>query len=454
MQIFNRRDFLKKQALAFSAIGLNMVTPTLFQRRLQAATLPKERKMIFIFQQGGNDGLNTIIPRGDQDYNASNRPRLYIPENLCLDSGNGFAQFHPSLQPMMEIYNHSSLNGQTGAGNLAVLHRIGYDGQSRSHFDSQHFWQNGIPGDAETEEGMIYRHINANFNLNHPDNAFVAAGLSSNQLVALKGPNMIPNFSRARNFTFPEGNKFLGTLPSGPTASDGKAIMGLYGAVPGQPNKPYRNLVHGAGQALGRTMMVVQDALSVGGYTPENGAVYPNGSFGDKLQEAAMLMKRTPVKIIGLRRGGFDTHQNQGQLNGNHPNLLTELAQGLQALHRDLQSQWEDLIVVTMTEFGRTSKENGSRGTDHAESSVMFVAGGGVKGGVYNCDASTWEDNAMFNARNRYLSRRSDFRAVFGEIFQRHFGDDASMMDQLMPGYSIGQLDNPNDFRFLNFLSA
>lgn len=167
-----------------------------------------------------------------------------------------------------------------------------------------------------------------------------------------------------------------------------------------------------------------------------------------------MLMKRTPVKIIGLRRGGFDTHQNQGQLNGNHPNLLTELAQGLQALHRDLQSQWEDLIVVTMTEFGRTSKENGSRGTDHAESSVMFVAGGGVKGGVYNCDASTWEDNAMFNARNRYLSRRSDFRAVFGEIFQRHFGDDASMMDQLMPGYSIGQLDNPNDFRFLNFLSA
>jgi uncharacterized protein (DUF1501 family) len=201
-------------------------------------------------------------------------------------------------------------------------------------------------------------------------------------------------------------------------------------------------------------MMVVQDALSVGGYTPENGAVYPNGSFGDKLQEAAMLMKRTPVKIIGLRRGGFDTHQNQGQLNGNHPNLLTELAQGLQALHRDLQSQWEDLIVVTMTEFGRTSKENGSRGTDHAESSVMFVAGGGVKGGVYNCDASTWEDNAMFNARNRYLSRRSDFRAVFGEIFQRHFGDDASMMDQLMPGYSIGQLDNPNDFRFLNFLSA
>ena len=209
MQVFNRRNFLQTSALAFSSIGLNMVTPSLFQRRLQAAALPKDRKMIFIFLQGGNDGLNTVIPRGDADYNTVNRPSLYIPEDRAIDSGNGFAQFHPALEPMMEIYNNTKLNGQEGAGNMAVLHRVGYDGQSRSHFDSQPYWQNGIPGDADTEEGFIYRHIDANFDLNHPDNSFVAAGLSSNQLVALKGQNMIPNFSRTRDFTFPAGNKFL-----------------------------------------------------------------------------------------------------------------------------------------------------------------------------------------------------------------------------------------------------
>ena len=200
MQIFNRRKFLQTSSLAFSAIGLNMVTPSLFQRRLQAASLPKDRKMIFIFLEGGNDGLNTVIPRGDSDYSTQNRPSLFIPENRALDLGNGFEQLHPALEPMMEIYNHSRLNGQEGAGNLAVLHRIGYDGQSRSHFDSQHYWQNGIPGDADTEEGFNYRHINANFDLNHPDNSFVAAGLNSSQLVALKGQNMIPNFSRTRDF--------------------------------------------------------------------------------------------------------------------------------------------------------------------------------------------------------------------------------------------------------------
>ena len=90
-------------------------------------------------------------------------------------------------------------------------------------------------------------------------------------------------------------------------------------------------------------------------------------------------MKRTPVRVIGLRKGGFDTHQRQGQIAGSHANLLGDVAQGIQALYRDLQDQWDDLLVVTLTEFGRTSKENGSNGMDHAESSVMFV-GGGVKG--------------------------------------------------------------------------
>ena len=112
-------------------------------------------------------------------------PHTFIPEGEALDSGNGFAQLQPSLVADWRVYSFFHQRLERGRKH-GFLHRIGYDGQSRSHFDSQHFWQNGIPGDADTEEGFMYRRINAAYDLNHPDNAFVAAGLSSNQLVALK----------------------------------------------------------------------------------------------------------------------------------------------------------------------------------------------------------------------------------------------------------------------------
>lgn len=447
--MLNRRDFLRNTGLGLAGLGLS--SSGLFERRANAASLTGKR-MIFIFQEGGNDGINTLIPRGDSDYNTRNRPTLFIPEDEALDTGNGFAQLHPALEPMMEIYNSRSLNGVSGPGNLAVLHRIGYDGQSRSHFDSQHFWQNGMPGDAETEEGFIYRRLNAIQNLNSGENGLVAAGLSSNQMLALKGEKLIPNFNSARDFTFPAGDKFLGVPAQRSDYSDARGISGLFSLPPRTQNGPYNSLVYAAGQSLAGTMEQVQEAIGTGNYNPANGAVYPNNGFGRKLQDAAILMKRTDIQVLGLQIGGWDTHKGQGTTSGGHPRLLGELAQGFQALSRDLEDQWEDTIIVTMTEFGRTSKENGSRGTDHAESSVMFVAGGGVKGGVYNCDPDTWERRAMFSARDRYLASRTDFRAVFSEIFQEHFGDDSRIMNDIMPGYDIAKLDRPQAFRQLGFI--
>ena len=433
-------------------MGLGLGAAGMFGRRNLAAAEGSSKKMIFIFQEGGNDGINTIIPRGDEDYNLRTRPTLFIPETDAIDSGNGFAQLHPALDPMMELYNHRSINGQSGLGNLAVLHRIGYEGQSRSHFDSQHYWQNGIPGDTETEEGFIYRRLDKALDLNAAETGLVAAGLSSAQMLALKGEKLIPNFSSATEFTFPSGDKFLGRAPKRADGLDARGISGLYGLSPDNPNRPYNSLVYKAGQALSGTINLIRDAVGDNSYQPENGAVYPDNRFGRKLQEAALLLKRTDMQIIGLQIGGWDTHRSQGRVMGNHPRLLGEVAQGFQALSRDLEGIWEDLIIVTMTEFGRTSKENGSRGTDHAESSVMFVAGGGVKGGIYNCDESTWENNAMFSKRDRYLASRTDFRAVFAEIFERHFGDPASTMNQILPGYAIAKLDHPDGFEPLGFL--
>lgn len=454
----NRRQFLKAGLMSCGALGLNMTSPMFLQRQLLAADPEADRKLLFIFQRGGNDGINTVIPRGDPDYNSDTRPTLFLPESTALDTGNGFAQLHPRLQPLMEIYNRTALNGAAGPGNLAVLHRIGYYNQSRSHFDSQQYWENGTPGDSALEEGMIYRQIDRTLDLSDPRNSFVAAALSSSQMVSLKGPKPLPNFERPDQFAFAGSSaqvaKFLGKGPQNPGGADGSGLMGLYGGAPDHHWKDYRPLVHQTGQLLGSTIETLQNAIAAGQYVPENGAAYPTGSFGQKLQQAAMLFKRTPVRVLGMNLGGWDTHTSQGQANGNHGDRLYELALGLQALYRDLQSQWDKLLIVTMTEFGRTSEENGSRGTDHAEASVMFVAGGAVKGGVYNCDASTWQQGDMFSRRGRYLSRRTDFRSVFGEIFTGHFGDDPALLNQIIPGYAAAAEMTPSDFMPLGFLAV
>ena len=183
---WNRRTFLKTGGLSAFALGMPAVIPGMLRRHLLAGPGDENKKMIFIFQRGGNDGVNTVIPRGDPEYNTTSRPTIYIPETQVLnagtDLGNSFAQLHPMLSPMMEIYNGSGLNGIDGPANLAVVHRVGYASQTQSHFDSQQYWENGVPGDPNLEEGMIYRHVQE---INRTQNeSFVAAGITGGQMVA------------------------------------------------------------------------------------------------------------------------------------------------------------------------------------------------------------------------------------------------------------------------------
>lgn len=444
----SRRQFLRRSALLGGALGFH---PFLLNQQLNAAEPGDNKKLIFIFQRGGNDGINTVIPRGDSEYNTTNRPSLFIPEGEALDLGNGFAQLNSAMAPMMPLYNSAQLNGVDGPGNLAIIHRVGYANQSRSHFDSQEYWEKGVPRDKTIKDGVFYRQLAMTQDLGATENAFIAASISSSQLNALQGEHPFPNFREADDFAFlgtdAAKSKLLGDLPS--LLTGGKGIRGLYSTPSSLPNSRYANLVKQTGQTMSNTLGTLKSAVDQGPYLPANGAVYPDSNLGEKLQEAAMLMKRTPVRVIGVNKGGFDTHGNQGQ---DHGDLLADIAAGYQALYLDLQDQWEDIIIVTMTEFGRTSKENGGGGTDHAEASTMFVSGGGVNGGVYNCDSTTWEDGDMFSKRGRYLARTTDFRAIFGEIFTKHFGNDAPLLDRIIPGYSEAANEIPRDFHQLGIL--
>ena len=283
----------------------------------------------------------------------------------------------------------------------------------------------------------------------------VAAAIADSQLVALKGPAPIPTISDPSRFTFSGSktsvDKFSGSLPTAPLGRNGKGLLGLVGGQRDLPGQPYRDLVYNTGLALTDAINIVQAAVQQGTYEPENGAVYPDSGFGERLRNAAMLMKRTPAQIIGVNKGGWDTHSNQ---DGAHSDLLYQVASGFRALYRALQSMWDDLIIVTMTEFWRTSKENASFGTDHAYACVVMAAGGSVRGGVYNCDSTTWKNGDFFSEDSRYVRRLTDYRAVFGEIFMHHFGDDLDTVRHVIPTWDQASGASPSDFDLLGFLSS
>lgn len=448
-----RRDFLKAAGMTAAGFGLDLFSPAAWISSALAQS-DDDTKLIFIFQRGGNDGVNMVIPYGDSEYSLANRPTLYVPRTDGIDLGNDFAGLHPRMAPMLDIYNHSALTGVAGPGNLAVIHRVGYAGQSQSHFNSQQYWETGRPGDKAFEEGMIYRQVA--LTMNPQENRLAAAAISSSQMTALKGPLPMPTISNPESFTFSGSQakvrKFIGQLPGTPQGPDGTGLLGAYGGPRDFAGKTHRDLVYGTGLALADAINIVQNAVAQGSYEPSAGAVYPAGSFGTRLAQIAMLLKRTPVRVLGVNIGGWDTHTNQGQINGRQGNLLEQVAQGFNALYHDLQDQWDKLIIVTMSEFGRTSRENGSQGTDHGHACAMFVAGGRVQGGVYNCDPATWSPGDLFSARDRYLDRRTDYRAVFAEIFARHFGTSDALLESVIPGYSDAALLNPTDFTPLGFL--
>lgn len=447
----NRRSFLKSAGgLTALSLGLNAFAPPVFRRRLLAGPAGGPKRLLFIFQRGGMDGINAVIPRGDSEYNTENRPTLYVPEGQVentpygsLDLGNNFAQLHPRMYRCIDVFR---------AGHMAVIHRVGYRGQSRSHFDSQQYYENGTT-DRDLEVGIFNRLIQESSELQA--NTFPGVALSSNLMVALRGPEPVPNFSSAPDFklrgTSSEVDKFLGRKAE-PGVS-GRGLLGMYTGAHDFAGKPYRDQLYRTGVVLADAMRIVrEEGIDPDTYVPHPDALYPTGSFGDKLRQAAQLFKQTPVQILGINVGGWDTHTNQDRA---HNSLLYNMGRAFQAMSTDLADLWDDTLVISMTEFGRTSRENGSFGTDHAEATVMFVAGGKVNGGVYNCDSTTWSDGDIFSTSNgRYLAHRTDFRSILTEIFEDHFGDDASVIDRVIPNRATLAAADPQGFQRLNFLQT
>jgi len=443
-----RRSFLKGSGLTLAGFGLMSLLPGPLVRQALAAQANGKR-LLFIFLRGGNDGLNAVIPRFDPDYSTANRPTLYIPPAQSIDL-NGYAALHPALAELADVH---------ATGRLAVIHRVGYPGSSHSHFDGQRIWENGDPSQPRMFEGWLYRFIRENA---------VAQGVALPVMTAQPNPPLLLRGDQSFvNVANPDEFDYLHLPPKRTKYSD--AWRSRYAGVDGL--EPYRSILSDTGIKLidtldtyrawdqaawdprdpgsGDSLFPVSDATNPVDPSSATGLRFEVASyeFFKSLKLCALSMLESPeTRIAGTELGGFDLHDDQGALNGDHSMLLSWLAYGIRSLSialsgaavddRGYSSIWQDTVVTTMSEFGRTSKENNSGGTDHANASCMFMAGGAVQGGVYNCDPATWPAGVMFGINGRYLLERTDYRAVFWELLRDHMGADPAQVEAIFPGYT------------------
>ena len=382
--------------------------------------------LVVLFQRGGCDGLNAVVPFGDPDYYGL-RPTIGIAEPdpgdpeaaLPLDDPLGrypdFFGLHPALAPLHSIY---------GAGDLAVLPAVQYPASSHSHFDSQNFIESGAP--LKGLDGWLNRHL-----ASLPDRApLQAVHFGSSLSQALRGAIPVQSFSSIDAFN-------LG-LPGDEEQALGDTVLPVYQATP-SPATAYEQLVHQYGQTLFDNLGVVRN-IDTAGYRPANGAAYPSGSYGRRLRETAQLIKEgVGLRAVTIDIGGWDTHSDQGggHADGRQARRFREFSTGIEALYTDLGDQMENVVILTMTEFGRTAKENGSRGTDHGDAASWFVIHRGLQGGIYGDWPGLADDQLT---RGRYLRFTVDYRDIFGELLTAHMGNSHEELATLLPGHDYRPL--------------
>jgi len=397
-----RRVFLKGSAVAMFGVGS---LPAWLSRSLYAGDSENRKKiLIAIFQRGAVDGLNMVVPFGEPRYYEL-RPSIAIPKpdgtrNAAVDL-DGFFGLHPALAPLKPLYD---------ARHLAMVDAVGSPDPTRSHFDAQDYMESGTPG-LKGADGWLNRALPSE---RGPVSPVRAVSLGDTLARSLRGHNDAVAVRSLNDFQVHDSRGASAFESMYDNASD--------------------TLLHGAGRETFDAVKIVQ-SIQKQTYAPANGAAYPNGGFGRSMQQIAQLIKaNVGVEVAFADIGGWDTHVNE---TGGHPtdgqlaNNLAQFGEALAAFYQDLGNRMEDVTLVTMSEFGRTVKENGDRGTDHGHANVMFVMGGDVRGGKIYGEWPGLQPEQLYEERD--LALTSDFRDVLGELVSRHVGN--TNLQSVFPGY-------------------
>src|ERR1700740_2395141 len=391
---FSRRYFLKQGGVAM--VGLSAM-PAFLQRAVAATPMPNKKQLVVLFQRGAADGLKLFGTFGESNYYRM-RPTIAIPQpkrggNDATIDLDGFFGLHPSLATLEPLFHKNQ---------LAIVHAAGSPDPTRSHFDAQDFMESGTPGLKSTEDGWLNRALETLPEENASPFSAVAMGPNLPRMLQGGAPAIaLPDL---RQF------KVMAQAPG-----TGAMVEGGFEAMYSQT---VDHALHGTGTETFEAIDLLRKA-DPGKYQPENGAQYPTSRLGQSLQQIAQLLKaHIGVEVLFVDCGGWDNHVNEGGVQGQLSNLLKDLGQGLAAFQQDMGDRMQDVVVVTMSEFGRTAKENGNRGTDHGHANCMFVMGGDVKGGrVYG----VWPGLADHQLNEgRDLALTTDFRLVLGEVLSKH----------------------------------
>ncbi|MDX1389061.1 MAG: DUF1501 domain-containing protein [Acidobacteriota bacterium] len=408
---YTRRFFLKSSGIAL--IGMSAVPS--FLTRAATAVRGKGKTLVVIFQRGAADGLNIVVPHGEKAYYdlresiAVGRPKKG-DDDTAIDL-DGFFGLHPSLDALQPLWD---------AKMLAVVHAAGSPDSTRSHFDAQDFMESGTPGVKSTRDGWLNRYMQAR-------EAEIASSFRAVSVTA-----QLPRIL--------QGNASALAIPD-------VARFGIEGRYSTIAERGLEALYRASGDmTLGPTAQETFEAMDLlrsvnpSQYRPANGARYPRGEFGASMLQIAQLVKSNiGLEIAFAEIGGWDHHVNEGGAQGALANLLRQYGQGLAAFCRDLGEGMADVVVVTLSEFGRTASENGNRGTDHGHATALFVLGGEVKGGQVYGDWPGLKDDELYEGRD--LALTTDYRDVVAEALTRHLG--AASLQTVFPGYTV----DPKNYR-------
>ena len=410
----SRRVFVKAGALSLVSLGFD---PLFLGRAAYAQRVPVRgtgsKVLVCIFQRGAVDGLSMVVPYAD-DWYYRERSRIVVPRpgtapDAALDLDGRFG-LHPRLGALKPLFD---------AGHLAIVDAVGSPDGTRSHFDAQDYMETGTPGEKATRDGWLNRCLA--HDREHRDTPFRGVAMGPELPRALQGS--------APALAIADLQAFGIRAPEPARDRLAEAFEQLWGAS-GVGAGVIANTAAESFEAIRQLR-----SANPGQYRPEGGADYPPGPFGRALLQVAQLIKADlGAEILFVDVGGWDTHVNQG--NGGAGQLavrLDDFGRSLAAFSQDLGERMADVVVLTMSEFGRTVHENGNAGTDHGHATAMFVLGGPVRGGRV---VGRWPGLAPEQRyQQRDLEVTTDFRDLFGEVVARHLG--VGQLDVIFPGYQL-----------------
>ncbi len=427
-----RRYFLKSAGLSLFGVGF---VPSFMPRTAFALEQPlasaRKKILVAIFQRGAADGLNIVVPYGEKDY-YSMRPTIAIPAPngglagssegaLAAIDLDGFFGFHPSLTSLKPLFD---------ARHLAVIHAVGSPDNTRSHFDAQDYMESGAPGSKSATDGWLNRYLQE-----QPEadaTPFRAVAFAPRMPRTLQGSAPALAVDDLRGFKLrgvPPASQANGHAPAG----------GLDQTVESMYASSSDPLLSGTAREMFGAVSTLQ-RIGVDNYKAENGVEYPPGPLSRSLQQVAQLIKsEVGLEVAFAEVGGWDNHVNQGGVEGQLAARLKEFGDALAAFHQDMGDRMADICVLTMTEFGRTARENGNRGTDHGHANVMFALGGPVKVGKVYGEWPGLSPEQLNEGRD--LALTTDFRDVFAEVLVRHLGTRNA--PGIFPGFTV----SPQRFR-------